>query len=181
MQAWPVGGTCGYDGTRSDALGNGSSRMDKSRTSLDERWPVAAWFVIAGACCVIAGGLIAAITAHDPTRHGVWSVAYLVLVGGVAQVALGAGQAILARELPDHTTTTLEFVALNAGNAAVIAGTLLDLTWLVDAGGILLIATLILFLRGVRGVPNIAPVLVYRALIVFVMGSIPVGLVLARL
>ena len=108
-------------------------------------------------------------------------VAYLVLVGGVAQVALGAGQAILAREVPSRTTATSEIALLNGGNAGVIAGTLLERTWLVDAGAILLVIALYLFLRGVRGVPPTVPVIVYRLLIVFVMGSIPVGLVLARL
>lgn len=148
---------------------------------VEERWRAAAPFAIAGSCCIIAGGLIAAVTAHDPTRHGVWAVAYLVLVGGVTQVALGAGQAILSHEVPPRTRTIREFALLNAGNAGVIAGTLLERTWIVDAGAILLVIALFLFLRGVRGVPGTAPVIVYRLLIVFVMGSIPVGLVLARL
>ncbi|HYI23946.1 MAG TPA: hypothetical protein VD767_00920 [Thermomicrobiales bacterium] len=154
--------------------------MDNSRTDLVDRWPAAAPFVIAGTASVIAGGLIAAVTAHDPTRHGVWTVAYLVLVGGVAQLALGIGQAIFTREPPGQTTTWVEFIGFNAGNAGVIAGTLTGQTWLVDAGSVLLAGALILFLRSVLGVPRTVPVLVYQVLIVFVLGSIPVGMLLAR-
>ena len=76
---------------------------------------------------------MAAVTAHNPTQHGTWAVAYLVLVGGVAQIAVGVGQAL-------HTTTRVsprvvaaEFTAFNLGNAGVLLGTLLETTWLVDA------------------------------------------------
>ncbi|MDN5770907.1 MAG: hypothetical protein L0H24_08450, partial [Microlunatus sp.] len=84
-------------------------------------------FAGVGLAAVVAGGLIAAAIAHAPTQPLVWLVAYLVLVVGVAQAALGVGQ----HRLADHrlTTTQLwtEFALYNLGNAAVIVGTLLDL------------------------------------------------------
>src|SRR5579875_3107512 len=97
-------------------------------------------FAAFGTACVIAGGLVAAATAPAPSGHGSWAAAYLVLVGGVAQVALGAGQALLAPRSPSRRLVAAEFAGWNAGNAAVLAGTLAGVTPLVDAGGALLVA-----------------------------------------
>jgi hypothetical protein len=155
--------------------------MSVTHNRSDPWIPAAAPFAAVGLACIIGGGLLAAISAHDPTRHGMWTVAYLVLVGGVAQAGLGIGQALLGRDQPSTRTLALQFAGVNVGNAAVIAGTLLEEAWLVDIGGALLALALILFLGGVRGVPSSWPVLLYRALIGFVLVSIPVGLVLARL
>ena len=138
-------------------------------------------FLAVGAGCVIAGGFVAAITAHAPTEHASWAAAYLVLIAGVAQVALGVGQALLVRRPPRPGLVVGEFVTWNLGNAAVIAGTVAGLTPVTGAGGALLIVALVLFLVGVRN-PQRArwlPV-VYRTLIVIVLASIPVGLVLAE-
>src|SRR3546814_20131767 len=41
-------------------------------------------------------------------EHGSWLAAYLVLVGGVAQIALGGGQAWLADRVPRARTTRTE-------------------------------------------------------------------------
>ena len=46
--------------------------------------------------CVVAGGLVAAVTGPLRLEHGSWAAAYLVLVGGVAQGALGIAQYFLA-------------------------------------------------------------------------------------
>lgn len=44
-------------------------------------------FLAIGTACVIAGGFVAAVTAHAPAEHASWAAAYLVLVAGVAQMA----------------------------------------------------------------------------------------------
>lgn len=54
-------------------------------------------FAIVGTACVIAGGLVAAATAPAPSEHGSWAAAYLVLVAGMAQVALAMEQGMLAQ------------------------------------------------------------------------------------
>jgi hypothetical protein len=154
--------------------------MSSNHSFPSNRLRASAPFVTTGTACVVGGGLISAILAHDPTRHAMWVVAYLVLVGGVAQITLGLGQTLLANPTPTRATGATELLAFNAANVAVLAGTLMDREWLVDVGGVVLAAALLLFLRGVRRVPASLPVMVYRTLIVFVLGSIPVGLVLAH-
>lgn len=143
-------------------------------------------FTLLGVVCIVAGGLVAAATAPAPTEHGTWAAAYLVLVGGVAQAGLGLGQAMFT------TRTSTPVVAVqaagwNLGNAAVLVGTLLRVTMLVDLGGALLLVTLSLLARGLRPA-RVRPVAGaaqwclrgYRLLVLILVVSIPVGLVLVR-
>lgn len=109
-------------------------------------WPAAAPFAAAGAACIVAGGLVAAATALAPSQLASWTTAYLVLVGGVAQAALGTGQALLAARPPGRPGIAAELTAWNGGNGAVLAGTLLGASWLADVGGVLLAAVLALML-----------------------------------
>jgi hypothetical protein len=139
-------------------------------------------FLAIGTACVIAGGFVAAITAHAPTEHASWVAAYLVLVAGVAQVALGAGQALLARRRPSARLVVGELVTWNLGNAAVIVGTVAGVTVVVDVGGAALVVALVLLLAATTGRRRTGwPLWVFRGLIVVVLVSIPVGLVLAEL
>lgn len=146
-------------------------------------WPAASPFVTLGVACVVAGGLVAAAVAMAPSELGSWAAAYLVLVGGVAQVGLGAGQALLAPRPPGRRAVVAELVGWNAGNAAVLAGTLLGVTWLADVGGVLLVAALALALAGIRGAVRRPswPLHLYRALAALMLVSIPVGLVIGAL
>src|SRR5664280_2796146 len=59
-------------------------------------------FAAVGAACIVAGGLVAAVSAPAPSEHASWAAAYLVLVVGVAQAALGVGQALLALRVPSR-------------------------------------------------------------------------------
>lgn len=152
-------------------------------------------FVIAGIACVVAGGFVAAATAPSPTEHGTWAAAYLVLVAGVAQAALGLGQARLAPAAPRRDLLIAQFVCWNLGNAAVIAGTVSDVVAVVDVGGALLVVALGLLVLGVRRPAASAPSALprpgasgavgwllpaYRVLLVALLISIGVGLFLAR-
>jgi hypothetical protein len=139
-------------------------------------------FLIVGGACVIAGGFVAAVTAHAPTENATWTSAYLVLVGGVAQVALGVGQAWLTERLPSPRWLIGELIAWNLGNAAVIGGTVSGVRPVLDAGGALLIVALALLLMAVRATGRTDWRLVlYRSVAAMVLVSIPVGLVLAEL
>lgn len=134
-------------------------------------------FAVSGAVSVIAGGLLAAaIAAPAPTRHGVWAVAYLVLVLGVGQIILGAGQALLAPTPPTERVVTVTAVAFNAANIAVLIGIVADHVIVFDAGSTLLLVALVLFLRGVRrGTRRGWPLYAYRLFVAVLVLSIPIG------
>lgn len=138
-------------------------------------------FAAIGTLAIIAGGLLAAIVAPEPTEHAVWAVAYLVLVAGVAQIALGAGQSLLTERPPSPRLLAVELFTWNVGNAAVIAGTVSDTAAVTDAGGLLLVIALALLLGATRGArPGwVRPT--YRLVVLIVLISIPIGLILAHL
>ena len=158
-----------------------------------ERRRAALPFAVLGVVFVVIGGLVAAATAPVASEHGSWAAAYLVLVAGVSQAGLGVGQAMLARRVPSRRVLNVELVAWNVGNAAVIAGTLLEATTLVDVGGLVLLVTLVLMIRAVRGAGAGAdtttgtarlggwPLHTFRILVLVLLVTIPIGLVLARI
>lgn len=142
-------------------------------------------FLVVGTACVIAGGLVSAATAPNPSEHGSWAAAYLVLVAGVAQIGLGAGQAMFGGRTSQRTVLA-EIAGWNLGNAAVLAGTLADVGVVVDLGGAALLVVLVLLLRGAltgSGGSAGRPWLFrgYCALLALLIVSIPVGLVLERI
>ena len=115
-----------------------------------------------------------------------WASAYLVLVVGVAQVALGIGLGLLAGASLGRRELAWVFALFNLGNAAVLAGTLLDgvlggSVWIVDAGGALLAAAMALLLYLVRGAARGWLLGAFVAVVAVILVSMPVGLVLARL
>jgi heme A synthase len=124
---------------------------------------------------VVAGGFLAALVAADPARAAVWSAAYLVLVVGVVQLSLGAGQILLATEIPSLALIGAEWIVLNAGNAAVIAGTLVENPPLVGVGGFLFATALALFLYATRKADYRRATYVYRILVVLVLVSDVIG------
>ena len=139
-------------------------------------------FAVLGVGCVVAGGLVAAVTAVAPSTHASWAAAYLVLVAGVAQVGLGLGQAVLAPRVPSRGQVGAQVVAWNVGNAAVLTGTLTGVLPLVDLGGALLVIGLALLVHAVRGGQRRGWTLYgFRLLALLLLVSIPVGLVLARI
>lgn len=130
----------------------------------------------------IAGGLVAAVTARTASEKASWAAAYLVLVGGVATLGLALGRGFLSADRASGRSLAAELTVWVVGNALVFAGTLVDLTWLVDVGGALLVIALVLVVLGVRhgAGPRWARG-VFTALVVILLVSIPTGLVLARL
>lgn len=130
----------------------------------------------------VAGGFVAAISAHAPTEHASWTAAYLVLVGGVATLGLAVGRGSLSPDRVSLGQLAGELAAWLVGNALVVIGTLADTTWLVDAGGAVLVVALALVVLGVRGGRGPGWIrAVFSALVVLLLVSIPVGLVLARI
>jgi len=133
-----------------------------------------------GAACVIAGGLVAAVSSPLHLEKGSWAAAYLVLVAGVAQIVLSQQQRLLRPAARRPRGEWAILVLWTAGNAAVITGSLLRSPLIVDAGGLALMAALALALVRTRG--SRAPLLGWalRVLYVIVLVSIPIGLFLAH-
>ena len=100
--------------------------------------PILPWLLLALASAG-AGGLLAAVVAHQPTEKPVWASAYLVLVAGVGQAGLALGRALLAPLPPAAGVVARELGLFALGNAGVLVGTLTDAVWLVDVGGGLLV------------------------------------------
>jgi len=151
-----------------------------------DRLSVALPFTVLGTGCVVVGGLVAAATSPVPSTHASWAAAYLVLVAGVAQVFLGLGEAVLAPHLPSRPQVVAQAGVWNAGNAAVLTGTLTGTVALVDLGGALLVIGLVLLARTVRGGIRHGTgwerwsLYGFWLLVLVLLVSIPVGLLLAR-
>lgn len=131
-----------------------------------------------GALGVVAGGLVAAVTGPMDWTKGSWAAAYLVLVVGVAQYVMGR---LRAADVTGDRAGWVQLAGWNLGSALVIGGTLVTTPLLVDGGSVLLVVALVLALRArVARVPA-AAALAYRALLLVLAISIPVGMVLSHL
>ena len=108
-------------------------------------------FLASASVLIVAGGAVAAVNSAAPFGHGSWLAAYLVLVGGVSQVVLGAGR--LALRAPRATPALLraQLVLWTLGSLAVPAGVLADAPTLVTVGSVALLWALALFATGARG------------------------------
>lgn len=167
-------------------------RSELSRQQLDgepvlsvittSQWRTMRSFVGVGVFAIISGGLVAAVTGPLGFANGSWVAAYMVLVAGVAQVALGGGQAMLAVTFPSARRRGWQLSIYNAANVAVLAGTLTGVVAVVMAGGVMLLVALVLFLAAVRrGHTRRRPVVMYQVLIIVLAASIPIGLGLSAL
>lgn len=147
----------------------------------DLRVPAAALpFVALGGTAIVAGGLVAAVTGPTGFDEGSWLAAYLVLVGGVALIALGVGQASFAARSPSRPTVVGQLAAWSLSTAAVVAGTLASVPVLTAVGGAVLVAVLVTFVTSVRGSGTSGRLVwLYRGTILLLLVSIPIGLVLA--
>ncbi|KAA0911075.1 hypothetical protein [Pusillimonas sp. ANT_WB101] len=138
-------------------------------------------FKTMGVIAIIAAGLIAAAIAHRPTQPLVWMVAYLVLVTGVVQYVLGAGQASLTARPLAMSTIWGQWVLLNLGHAGVIAGTLLSNFVILILGTVLYDLAMLWFAWCVRGgMPGLRRT-GYWLLIVVMAASSFVGVALSQL
>lgn len=141
-----------------------------------------AWaFAGAAAAMIVAGGLVAAVNSAAPFAHGSWLAAYLVLVGGVAQLLLGVGCLALPAPRLSARLRRAQLGAWNLGNAAVVAGVLADAFGLVALGSVVLLGALAGFaLGGGPAAPGSRGCLVlYRVAILGLASSVFVGGALA--
>ena len=140
-------------------------------------------FALLGMVCVVAGGIVAAVTGPTDFANGSWLAAFLVLVGGVAQWALGLGQVWLAPTEPSPTLLQAQVANWNGGVALVILGTLIDVPVVTSLGGVLTLVALALFLSGVRGAHerHHKILVAFRGLLVIELVSVPIGLTMSWL
>jgi hypothetical protein len=131
---------------------------------------------------IVAGGLVAAINSAAPFAHGSWVAAYLVLVGGVAQMFLGVWCLGLPEPRLAARLRGVELGLWNVGNAIVIGGVLADSVGVVVVGSAMLLGALASFAVG--GGPlrrdQLGRVIIYRIVILGLAGSVVVGAVLAH-
>ncbi|MGE3289607.1 MAG: hypothetical protein AB7J32_26400 [Pseudonocardia sp.] len=144
---------------------------------------------VAGACAIVLGGLVAAVTGPLGLVHGSWAAAYLVLVLGVAQYCMGRDRA-RRPQMRGRRPGWVQAGCWNVGGAAVIGGTVVAEPPVVDLGAVMLVVALVIALvstlrpAGARrggGRPPAALDRTYRVLLAVLAASIPVGLVLAHL
>lgn len=135
--------------------------------------------LVLGGLSVVAGGLVAAVTGPTGLGHGSWAAAYLVLVCGVASVAIGAAQTWLVTAPTSPGAGAAEIVAWVAGNAGVLVGTLVGSSTVVVVGGALLAVALLVALAAALRVRHRLLGWAYRVVLTVVVLSIPVGLVLS--
>ena len=103
------------------------------------RGPPSTTLVLGGAY-LLAGAGVAAARATTPFAHGWWLVAYLVLVGGAAQLLLGLGALHLLRpatEAAGGAGSRTGLALWNAGVPLVPVGVLTGTPGWVGLGGLL--------------------------------------------
>lgn len=141
-----------------------------------------AWaFAAVAGTMIVAGGLIAAINSAAPFAHGSWLAAYLVLVGGVAQLLLGIG--CLGLPLP-RLSAGLRRAQLglwNVGNLVIVGGVLGDSVGVVVVGSAIVLAALGGFAVGGGRSRHFqrGRVILYRLVILGLAVSVAIGAVLA--
>jgi hypothetical protein len=144
-----------------------------------------------GACAalwLVAAVLAAAARAIEPFAHGIWLVAYLSLVGFLAQLLLGRCQAMLLAASPHGINSPpirAQAALWNAGVVAVPLGVLVGARLFVVLGSAALLTSLSAFLQAYRslrsesGAASGSLRVGYVALIVFMAASVLVGTALA--
>lgn len=139
--------------------------------------PLRAGFAASAAALIVAGGLAAAVNSASPFAHGSWLAAYLVLVGGASQVALGLAPLALPVAPPSQRLVRSQLVLWNAGALIVPAGVLVGSLAVVAVGSAALLAALACFVAGAQptGADRPGRVLAYRALVAVLGTSVLVG------
>ena len=142
-----------------------------------------------GTGCVVLGGLVAAATGPLRLAEESWLAAYLVLVGGVSQYAIGRVPTLVAAAPTPGRWGWAQIVCWNLGNVAVVTGTLIATPALVDVGAAFLAAGLVIAWLVVRRIDvtkaRSRAVRVgcraYRGLLLLLLASLPIGVLLAHL
>lgn len=134
---------------------------------------------------LLAAALAAALRTTTPFEHGWWLVAYLALVGGLAQLLLAPGRASglsrVGAAHPPRAWLWCELALWNVGTLVVPVGVFTDGASAVLGGSIVLLTALVLYAAGLRRAARKARrsargwERAYYALIGFLVASVLVG------
>lgn len=144
----------------------------------------ASFMRMTGICAVVLGGLVAALTDPLDLARGSWVAAYLVLVVGVAQGAMGTARQRWEQGDGGRWRAWLQLALWNLGSVAVIIGTLLALvSWVYVGSGLLVVALVLAFesTRQTHPTRRRWVLIVYRLLLVLLAVSILVGVFLSSM
>jgi hypothetical protein len=138
-------------------------------------------FVGVAGVLIVAGGLVAAINSAAPFDHGSWLAAYLVLVGGLAQLVLGAGCLALPAPVCATGLRRAQLALWNVGIAIVAVGVFIDVPAVVVAGSVVVVGALAAFAYGAGPTrPQAAGrVTLYRLVVIVLAISVVIGSFLA--
>lgn len=147
------------------------------------RWPALRAGAVAASAAIVAGGLVAALTRPLEIEVGPWVAAFLVLVGGVAQLVVTTAAIVLPNRAPSRAARHALVGAWNGAVVATIAGTVAELPLLTTASTAVLAFALAGVWRSLRDAPYRWRTVTWsvRAVLGVVLLSLPVGLVLAWL
>jgi hypothetical protein len=146
------------------------------------RFAVCAWLSLSAALVAAAARTI------EPFAHGTWLVAYLFLVGFLAQLLLGRGQATAVAASPSGANAPpigAQVAFWNAGVVAVPLGVLVGARLFVVLGSVALLTALAAFWQASRPCRSDSRTasgrrgIAYPALIMIMAASVLVGTVLA--
>jgi hypothetical protein len=137
-------------------------------------------FVGCASLALAAALVAAAARAIRPFAHGSWLIAYLFLVGFLAQLLLARGQAAMLAASPAGASAPpigAQAMLWNAGVIAVPLGVLVDARLFVVLGSLALLTSLAAFWRARPSRRAASPALEvgYLALLVFMAASVLVG------
>lgn len=153
-------------------------------TKLKNRQLALLLFNVLGYGAIIAGGLLAAFSASNPTKLTAWASAYLVLVVGLLQIGFSYSLKHLLQKSAQKNIVWA-FVIYNLGNAGVLLGTALKndsshVSWLINAGGILLTVAMLIFIYIARVGKRSWQLTLFYVMTIIILISVPIGLILAR-
>lgn len=142
------------------------------------------FFWIIGITAIVAGGIVSAFLARQPSTSAMWASAYLVLIVGVVQVFFGTAIADVTKR--NSRLAYLICGLFNAGNALVITATTLKYAGyhghllVTITGSVLLVAALAVlawYLRTARS--SLRRLFAYIVIVILAI-SVPIGLLLAQ-
>lgn len=143
------------------------------------------YFRLTVGLAAVATAVAVLLRALQPFDHGIWLIAYLLLVGTLAQFLLAWGQYRLAPGTSAHRIRAQALLWM-IGVVVVPTGVLVGVRLLVALGSVSLLVSLFLFWRATRAEhrsarpdPEPEEAVAYAALLVFMTLSVFVGMVLA--
>src|SRR5215211_3869317 len=144
-------------------------------------------FGVLASAWLAAAAVAAVVRAAMPFAHGIWLIAYLFLVGFLAQALLGKGQASLWRRAGKTSSTArvvrAEAILWNVGVLAVPFGVLVNARIAVVIGSCSLLPALALFARSLSPSPKphgaISIAMAYTMLLLGMAVSVAIGTALS--